>query len=180
MNDQLHLYNINIKYIRDLANADDNVLSVSPQTGKKDRPFIGILVMINGKQYCAPLTSPKPKHKTMSKCFDFLKITENKDGEEKIIGVINFNNMIPVHPSVIYRIDLKVTSNDAPEVRKHKMLMAKQLNWCRSNSDKIAKNSQKTYNMIVNGKGNSNLIRRCCDFTKLEAVLEKWLNKRAT
>lgn len=180
MNDQLHLYNINIKYIRDLANADDNVLSVSPQTGKKDRPFVGILVMINGKQYCAPLTSPKPKHKTMSKCFDFLKITENNGSEEKIIGVINFNNMIPVHPSVIYRIDLKATSNDTPKIRKHKVLMAKQLSWCRSNSNKIAKNSQKTYNMVVNEKGNSNLIRRCCDFIKLEAVLEKWLNKRAT
>ena len=28
---ELHLYTVDIKYIRNLANTDDNVLSVSPQ-----------------------------------------------------------------------------------------------------------------------------------------------------
>lgn len=36
---RLSLYQIDIKYIRDLANKDDNVRSVSPQIGKDNRPF---------------------------------------------------------------------------------------------------------------------------------------------
>lgn len=177
MNDQLQLYNISMKYIRDLSNVDDNVLSVSPQTGKQDRPFIGILIMINGKQYCAPITSPKPKHKTMPKNFDYLKIMGKVGNKEDIIGVINFNNMIPIHPSVIYPINLKITSNDTDKIKKYKTLMGNQLKWCRSHSDLIEKNSQKTYNMIINGKGSRNLVHRCCDFKKLEDVLDKRLMK---
>lgn len=32
--DRFHLYHIDMKYIRDLAKADDNVMSISPQIGK--------------------------------------------------------------------------------------------------------------------------------------------------
>ena len=51
-----------MKYIRDLAKSDDNVMSVSPQIGKESRPFVGIVVICDKKPYCIPLTSPKPKH----------------------------------------------------------------------------------------------------------------------
>ena len=36
---RLRLYRIDMKYIRDLAKADGNVLSVSPQAGKETHPF---------------------------------------------------------------------------------------------------------------------------------------------
>ena len=39
--DRFHLYHIDMKYIRDLAKADDNVMSISPQIGKNTRPFVG-------------------------------------------------------------------------------------------------------------------------------------------
>lgn len=175
MKDQLFFYNVNMKYIRDLSKVDDNVLSVSPQVEKQNRPFVGILVMINGKQYCAPITSPKPKHKTMPKNFDYLKIIGKVGDKDDIIGVINFNNMIPVHKSVINPIELKVFPSDDHQTQKYKNLVGNQLKWCRSHSDAILKNAQKTYEIIVNGKGNQSLKKRCCDFKKLEKVLEKKL-----
>lgn len=175
MDKQLKFYYVNMKYIRNLAKNDDKVFSVSPQIGKQDRPFVGILLMINGKQYCAPLSSPKPKHKTMADSCDFLKITKKNGNKEEIIGVINFNNMIPVHQSVIREVDLKITSKDAPQTKGHKELMGKQLNWCRSNSDLIIKSAQKTYSMVTNGNENKKLIRRCCKFKNLERVLDKWI-----
>ena len=61
MKQHLKLYEIDMKYVRDLAQVDDNVMSVSPQINKDMRPFVGILVLINGKEYCVPLSSPKPK-----------------------------------------------------------------------------------------------------------------------
>ena len=45
-----------MKYIRDLAKIDNSVMSVSPQTGKANRPFVGIVVVCNKKEYCIPLT----------------------------------------------------------------------------------------------------------------------------
>ena len=41
MSKRFKLYNVNIKYIRNLHNVDDNVPSVSPQIGKQARPFLG-------------------------------------------------------------------------------------------------------------------------------------------
>ena len=36
---RLHLYTLDVKYVRDLANADNRVMSVSPQQHKENRPF---------------------------------------------------------------------------------------------------------------------------------------------
>ena len=72
---RLSLYTIDLKYIRNLAKADDNVLSISPQVGKSTRPFIGIIVICDEKQYCVPLSSPKAKHKNMKNDVDFSKIS---------------------------------------------------------------------------------------------------------
>ena len=60
---RLHLYTLDMKYVRDLSKADDKVMSVSPQENKENRPFIGIVVIMDGKKYCIPLTSPKHEQK---------------------------------------------------------------------------------------------------------------------
>ncbi len=40
---KLNLYTMDMKYVRDLAKVDDNVLSVSPQENKQRRPFVGVV-----------------------------------------------------------------------------------------------------------------------------------------
>ena len=42
--ERLSLYHIDMKYVRDLHNADDRVESVSPQIGKANRIFTGVVV----------------------------------------------------------------------------------------------------------------------------------------
>ena len=42
---EFKLYKVDMKYIRNLHNIDDKVLSVSPQTGKDNRVFVGIVVV---------------------------------------------------------------------------------------------------------------------------------------
>ena len=44
---KLNLYNIDLKYIRDLSSIDDNIMSISLQRGKQNRPFVGVLNMNN-------------------------------------------------------------------------------------------------------------------------------------
>ena len=70
----LNFYYIDLKYIRNLSRADDNVMSISPQLGKEKRPFLGIIILIDGQKYCIPLTSPKKKFQDMKSQVDFIKI----------------------------------------------------------------------------------------------------------
>ena len=64
-NQRLGLYRIDIKYVRNLANVDGRVMSVSPQEGKSSRPFVGVILICDEYKYCIPMSSPKPKHAAM-------------------------------------------------------------------------------------------------------------------
>lgn len=164
-----------MKYIRDLSKADDKIMSVSPQEHKENRPFVGIIVVLENKKYCIPLTSPKEKHNKMKNDVDFSKIF---DKSQNIIGALNFNNMIPVSNVLITPIDIISKRSDTHKESIYKMLLNNQLDWCNDNYDNITKKANKLYEFVTKTPEKSyNLTRRCCDFKKLEAVLEKWLEK---
>lgn len=167
------LYYINMKYIRDLHNIDNHIMSVSPQINKDKRPFVGIVVICEDKYYCVPLSSPKPKHLNMKNNLDFYRILNNKG---KLIGVLNFNNMLPIHSSLISRININIQPDDSSADRAYKNLLRNQLYWCNKNKDIIVAKANKLYHIITQTPEKSrSLTRRCCDFKKLEAVLEKRL-----
>lgn len=180
MMDIINLYNIDLKYIRNLSKVDDKVTSISPQISKDNRPFVGVVVLMNGKKYCIPLTSPKDKFKSQKSQIDFIKIYDEKqkdnNGVPKLIGVLNINNMIPVESSVITKIDLTIHKQENPSSKVYKELMQNQLRWCRTHYDIIQNRANKVYNIVTQTPEKSrNLVRRCCDFLKLETVLEKYL-----
>ncbi len=180
---RLKLYTIDMKYVRNLAKADDNVMSVSPQIAKAVRPFVGIIVLINDKKYCIPLSSPKKKFENKKNGVDFMRITDhsskNEKGAPKIIGVLNINNMLPVEESLLTPIDLRIKSTDSAQTISYKELMKNQLSFCQQNQDKIVKRANRLYEIIVNyPESNINLAKRCCDFKKLEGVLEKYIAKQ--
>ena len=168
---RLHLYTLDVKYVRDLANADNRVMSVSPQQHKENRPFVGIIIIMKQHNYCIPMTSPKPKHNKMKNDLDFSKIL---DSNNCLIGALNFNNMIPVSNDVIQKLDIRPSSSDTPKEREYKELLNNQLDWCNDNIDNIIKKANKLYRLITQSPEKSiNLTRRCCDFKKLEAVLDE-------
>ncbi len=167
--EKLKLYNIDMKYIRNLAKVDDNIFSVSPQAGKESRPFVGVVIICNNKEYCIPLSSPKEKHAKMKNDVDFTKIIY----QDRLIGVLNFNNMIPVTKEQLLPISLKHLKTDSPADKHYKELLSNQLSFCQQNSESIIKKANKLYNLVTSGKANHALKRRCCDFAKLEDVLNK-------
>ena len=172
-NTRLNLYHIDMKYIRDLSRVDDKVMSVSPQAGKANRPFVGIVVVCDDKDYCIPLTSPKAKHKNMKNDKDFLKILD-KNGE--IIGAINLNNMIPVNGNVIERINMQISEKNNKKDIAYKNLLNDQLNWCNKNRDIIINKANKLYHIVTETPDKMrSLTNRCCDFKRLEEVLKKKL-----
>ena len=170
---RLNLYYLDMKYVRDLHNADDNVQSVSPQIHKSNRPFVGIIIVCDNKKYCIPLDSAKEKHKTQKNDVDFTRIFDG----EKLISVLNFNNMVPVDDRFVRKIDLKSNPKDSPDQAHYKKLCIKEIEWCRKNQDAIIRKANKLYYLVQKPNCSSMLKKRCNDFKKLEVVLEKLLQK---
>ena len=93
-----------------------------------------------------------------------------------MIGVLNFNNMIPVEEPVLQQIDLKTRPGDTKAVRAYKELMNDQLTWCNNNRESITGKANKLYEIVTERPEKMiALTRRCCDFKKLENVLEQRL-----
>ena len=161
---------MDMKYVRDLASVDDRVMSVSPQTGKASRPFVGVIVINEDRKYCVPLSSPKPKHESMRNGRDFTKVYDPKG---KLIAVLNFNNMIPVNREVVDEVDLVFRKQDDASMRAYKMLMRNQIDWCNTHADEIIRKANKLYRIItMDADKYRGLARRCCNFVRLEAVLD--------
>ena len=171
--EKLRLYTIDMKYVRDLHRADDRVQSVSPQIHKSNRPFVGVVVICESHKYCIPLDHPKMKHLTMKNDVDFTRIFDG----DKLIGILNFNNMIPVDENVIKVLNVKPEKTDSDVERAYKSLCAKELDWVQKNKNGIVKKANKLYKMIACGDANFALRKRCVDFKKLEGILAKRVEK---
>ena len=166
---KLYLYRVDMKYIRALHKKDDKVPSVSPQIGKNNRVFLGIVILLNGKNYCIPLSHPKDKHDNMKGRIDFTKI---KDSDGKMIGALNFNLMIPVKEQMLTIVNLQGSVNDSVAEKKYKKLCRKELLWCRKHKDDIVNKANVLYNMY-NSDESFSARKRCVDFPKLEKVCER-------
>ena len=160
----LEFYNVSTEYCDYLRKYDSNVPYI--MDNKANRPFIGVVLNINGNSYFAPLTSPKPKHLKMKNQVDFIKINEGK------LGAINLNNMIPVNKDNIKKVDFSLIENS-----EYKNLLIDQLSWCNKSENKsvIISRASKLYNLLYTNYS-ENLKHRCCNFKELER-LSKLYNK---
>lgn len=167
MGKRFKLYNVNVKYIRNLHRIDDNVPSVSPQIGKQMRPFLGIVVMVNGSKFCIPLTSnsgkKNKKFEYMRENITFRKIT---DKEGNVLAALNLNNMIPVQEEYIKEIDLRIYPTDTNELRRWKKLCVKELDWCQAHQNEIERLANELYKMYVS-KISFSKRRICLKFPEL-------------
>ena len=167
-NDKLHLYRVDVDYVRALRKVDRNVEDNSPENNKDKRAYVGVVIICDNNKYCVPLTSPKPKHQRMKNSVDFTKLFGKKGNP---LGALNFNNMIPVDDKVISMIDTKINENDSVSEIKYKRLVAEQIDWCDKNHDKIINKANKLYKLITETPyKNEGLFNRCCDYKKLEIV----------
>ncbi|EOU1128389.1 type III toxin-antitoxin system ToxN/AbiQ family toxin [Clostridium perfringens] len=147
----MRIYRVKEEYIEYLRRFDDTV----EENKNEKRPYIGILIQVNEFNYFAPLTSPKPKHKTMKNQIDFIKI---KDGE---LGAINLNLMIPVPLDQLIKFDIN------KEEEEYRNLLRNQYRFLKSNKNKIKDKADNLYEKVV--KYNSFVKERCVKFKLLES-----------
>lgn len=136
---------------------------------KKLRPFIGILFMVNEIEYFAPLSSPKEKHKTLKNTLNLLKIDNGN------LGVINFNNMIPVKKDNYIYYDLYKKNINGPELQRN-MLLRKQLRWITKQHKSVRDKSYILYKLYKENKLHENIKNRCCNFPLLENKCNEYAN----
>lgn len=128
---------------------------------KELRPFIGVLFKIDTFEYFAPLSSPKTKHLKMKNTLDFFKI---KNGE---LGVVNFNNMIPVTQNNYTLINLDKITLTKSEL-KYQNMLKEQLIWLNANYNQLKSKSAKLYKFYAEDRLSKNIKERCCNFKLLE------------
>ena len=128
---------------------------------KELRPFIGILFVVNNCEYFAPLSSPKAKHLDMKNNVDLIKI----DGGR--LGVINFNNMIPVKSNNYELFDLNSKPITTPELKRQNLLRS-QLLWLNKNISIVKGKAVNLYEKNRDNKLPIRISQRCCNFILLE------------
>ena len=155
----LKLVKIDYNYCNYLRKYDSRV---SYNDGIKElRPFVGVLFMVHGCEYFAPLSSPTEKHTTMKNTLDIFKIEDGK------YGIVNFNNMIPVTNDNYGCLDLNNKTNDK-SLNKRYNLMQNQLRILTLNKKEVYQKSSLLYSLYINNKLPINIKNRCCNFPLLE------------
>lgn len=157
---KLSLYKIEPDYLRFLHKIDSRI-----SVKYNNRPFVGIITMINGINYVLPLTSQttEERKKEGKKKRLALITTFVRDSSKKEIANILHNNMFPVKDGVYTALQVNAVTDtyESNEIR-----------FIRKNAESIIKKAQKVY-MDRTTKDYPLLNKVCCDFKKLE---ENYLN----
>lgn len=160
----MQLYKVDIDYCNYLHYYEPKIPYI--QNEKENRPFIGVVLNVNGKNFFAPLTSPKKKHLIMKDMQDFLKI----DGGR--LGGINLNNMLPIPQSYLERIEF----SNIEDV-KYQNMLKNQMRWINQNELRIHNRARNLYYLILNGHTTEALLRRCCNFKLLEKKCDDFMQE---
>lgn len=151
MADKLKLYRVTDHYL-------DFLRKIEPKIPKnkdkgKPRPFVGIVLSINGVKYIAPLSSQIRKSQS-----DF----KVKSGDEQK-GTIRFAYMFPIIDSALIEIDY---TEEFKIDFQYTALLIKEDLYINQHKARIHEIATKTYtNTIAKRFGFENF---CCDFAKLE------------
>lgn len=113
-------------------------------------------------------------HKKMNPRADFDKII---DKHGKLLGVLNYNLMIPVEEQQLIKVDLKTNKVDTVRDKYYKQLCIDELNWCRKNADIIINKANCLYTLCM-GESNYKGKDRCLDFKRLEMECDKYNTKK--
>ncbi len=152
------LVRIDDRYIRYLKGCDDRV-----QNNKnKRRPYVGVVLTVSSYNYFVPMESPKPNHKNLKTATHILKLDDGR------LGILGFNNMIPVHESALISFDIEKEPDE-----KYSELLKRQITYINRRKADIYERASKTYYKAT--KGNNKFLNDiCCDFKKLERACKHY------
>jgi len=92
-------------------------------------------------------------------------------GRNSNLLIYSFNNMIPIHPDSLTKVEMKILKTDSKQDADYKNLLSNQLSWCNAHRSTILNQAQKLYQTITQGKAWDHLAGRCCNFALDERQL---------
>ncbi len=158
---KLNFYIVDDDYIEYLSGFDKHIA----YNKNEKRPYIGVVILVEGHYYFAPMFSPKQKHKTYKENLTFFKMTSIKNKNE--LGIIRFSDMIPVPQDYVALLEVKDKSY------AYRRLLSEQYKCINmpENKQKIMEKTEKIYNIVTgNSKGKTAKFYKSlsCDFKLLE------------
>ena len=156
----MKLYRVNDNYLNYLRNVDCRVPQIKPGNV---RPFVGVVLSINGISYFAPLSSQKKNNRP-----DF-KVSQGG----KQIATVRTAFMLPIPECAITEIDLASERSKDP---KYTSLLINEINFIKQaeNKAKLLGIALKTYEYAMTKRFGYD--RFCIDFLKLEEAMRSYPN----
>lgn len=174
-NEKLKWYIVDNKYVNYLRKYDNKVERID--YNKRIKPYIGIVLNIKEYNYYIPISSVKEKHYKIAEDMDFIKLIQNN----KILGVLNINNMIPILNENIKELvynDLEkyIQFNCEKEKKQYIALLSLELKLINNKMNKIRKSAYKIYYEKIKNP-DSRISKRCCNFKLLEEKCKLYESK---
>lgn len=165
----MKFYYVNYDYVEYLKQTDPKNVQNNYENAKNQKPYLGIVLSVNNKNYFAPLSSDKNlKYKNIKKTNPtvFKLITTNNN----YLGIIKLNNMIPVNKSELNEI----TKNDLLEKdSKYQKLLNTQRVVINHNVADIQQKAELLYKLVVEHK-NEFYSQVSAKFTELEKACDNY------
>ena len=189
LKDKLTFININQDYLRYLHEECPEVYY--KPISYDNKPYLGILINNEGKEYVILISSAKKKHESWKNIdSDRFLIYEKYDrmpdspeavckklpdgSIEHLLSVIDLKKMIPVRDGLYTKVNLIHSTTDSEEVRNYKNLMNKEFAFCLKLLPLMIKKATKIYEkQISTGK----IVKYCCDFKLLEEKCREYKSK---
>lgn len=159
----MKFYVIADSYINHLVACDQHVYK-----NRGTRPYIGVVLEVNGVEFLAPFTSYKEKQDKIPDSSPLVLKMHELGNEENKLGMVQVNNMVPILSSEVELLDL--SSLDT----KYQNLLNMQQQFLRKNQDELQKKAAKLYKIVSNGSA-KRIVDMCCDFKALEAAMKTYV-----
>ena len=176
------LYNVDVDYLRYLNSIEPEV-QFSNDKDYEQKPFLGIMILIDNYSYFIPLTSGKRKHakwknvgpahylvyeqveKSELRRNDVFKSISDTEAL-KIFAALDIKKMIPVKAGLYSRIDFSSLDD-----RKYADLLEKEYRFCQKIQDSVLVKAKQIY---AEQKQSGVIHPIYCDFAKLESACDTY------
>lgn len=157
--EELLFYTVDKNYIKYLRKFETHVSYNKDEIGHA-RPYLGIVLKIEGYKYFVPLYSYKDHYKKYKNNPSFFFVYDRKN---KPLAIIKFSAMIPVPKDINVTSLLEYNKQDS----KYKSLISAEYRYINSNKEEIYKRANKMYIAVTKHKNNF-LKTIACNFKLLE------------
>ena len=183
--DNFGFYTVDTAYLKYLNEAEPEVY-FSTASDYRRKPFLGIVVMINGYSYFIPLSSRNAKHtawksrsnehfliyeivsKDTLRDTDVFKPHSNTE-VKKLLAVVDLKKMVPVPDNLYSRINFATLADE-----RYRSLLRKEYEFRLEIKDDILNNADMIYTRQAESK---KVYPFYCNFSKLEKLCDEYTQK---